>query len=132
MTGWFALTLIVAVVIAVATIFRFGQRAGGEAERAKAVEAENRSIKEVTDAQDRMLDASADAPRDRDEISSAGCAMAPSRPVVVCPPVSAYSRNFQARLADEVTRLPPGSATERALADYATMRDQSRACRERR
>ena len=54
MTGWFALTLIVAVVIDVATIFRFGQRAGGEAERAKTIEAENESIKEVTDAQDRM------------------------------------------------------------------------------
>lgn len=68
MTGWFALTLIVAAVIAVATIFRFGQRAGREAEHAKAIEAENRPIKEVTHAQDRMLDASADAPRDRDDL----------------------------------------------------------------
>jgi hypothetical protein len=68
MTGWLALTLIVAAVITVAAIFRFGQRAGGEAEHAKAVEAENQSLKDVADAQNRMLDAGANAPRDRDDL----------------------------------------------------------------
>lgn len=56
------------------------------------------------------------------------CATAPSRPVVVCPPVAAYDRAFQARLADEIQRLPPGAAIEQAMLDYAHLRDQARAC----
>ncbi len=34
------------------------------------------------------------------------CATATSRPSVVCPPAAAYDRGFQARLADEMQRLP--------------------------
>jgi hypothetical protein len=56
------------------------------------------------------------------------CATAPSRPSIVCPPVAAYDRTFQARLADEIQRLPPGAALEQALLDYARLRDQARAC----
>ncbi len=65
MTGWFALALIAAVVIATAAIFRTGHRAGAAAEAAKAREAALKSEKEASDAKDRMLEASATAPRDR-------------------------------------------------------------------
>ena len=61
-------------------------------------------------------------------LSLTACAAAPSRPVVVCPPVAAYDRAFQARLADEIQRLPPGAALERAMLDYARLRDQAQAC----
>ena len=58
MTGWIALALIVAVVIATAAIFAAGRRAGAAAEAAKA-----------SDAKDRMLEAGAAAPRDRDALA---------------------------------------------------------------
>jgi len=61
-------------------------------------------------------------------LSLTACATAPSRPSVVCPPVAAYDRAFHARLADEIQRLPPGAALERAMLDYARLRDQARAC----
>lgn len=62
-------------------------------------------------------------------LSLTACATAPSRPSIVCPPVAAYDHAFQARLADEIQRLPPGAALERAMLDYARLRDQARACR---
>jgi hypothetical protein len=62
-------------------------------------------------------------------LSLTACATAPSRPVVVCPPVAAYDRAFQARLAHEIRRLPPGAALEQAMLDYARLRDQARLCR---
>lgn len=68
MTGWFALTLIVAVVVATAAIFAAGRKAGIAAEAAKAREAELKSQKEASDAKDRMLEADAAAPRDRDTL----------------------------------------------------------------
>ena len=69
MTGWFAFALIVAVVIATAAIFSAGRKAGAAAEAAKAREAELKSQKEASDAKDRMLDAGAAAPRDRDALA---------------------------------------------------------------
>ena len=45
-----------------------------------------------------------------------------------CPPVPAYSREFLARAAGEVDRLPAGSAVEQMLADYGVMREQARGC----
>ena len=45
-----------------------------------------------------------------------------------CPPVVAYSREFQAQAAEELALLPEGSAVAEILADYAMMRDQARAC----
>jgi len=57
----------------------------------------------------------------------AGCATARSDGGG-CPPVPAYSREFLARAADELERLPSGSAIEQMLNDYAVMRDQARAC----
>lgn len=59
------------------------------------------------------------------------CAAAGSEPhvVSVCPPVVEYSREFQARAADELDLLPDGSAIAWMLSDYAVLRDQARACR---
>lgn len=61
-------------------------------------------------------------------LSLSACATAPSRPSVVCLTVAAYDRAFQARLADEIQRLPPGAALEQAMLDYARLRVQARAC----
>lgn len=60
-----------------------------------------------------------------------GCAMVASDPraTTVCPPVVQYSREFQARAADELDLLPEGSAIAEMLADYGVMRDQARACK---
>lgn len=46
----------------------------------------------------------------------------------VCPPVVEYSREFQRRAAEELARLPEGSAVVAMLADYAVMREQVRQC----
>ena len=63
-------------------------------------------------------------------ISLTGCATVGSEPRIptICPPVVAYSREFQARAADELDLLPEGSAIAEMLADYSVMRDQARAC----
>jgi hypothetical protein len=45
-----------------------------------------------------------------------------------CPPVVEYSGEFQARAAEELVRLPEGSAIAEMLSDYAVMREQVRAC----
>lgn len=50
-------------------------------------------------------------------------------PVAVCPPVVEYSREFQARAADELTLLPEGLVIAEMLSDYAAMRQQALACR---
>ncbi|WP_306418022.1 hypothetical protein [Jannaschia formosa] len=39
-----------------------------------------------------------------------------------------YSREFQARAAEELALLPEDSAISEMLADYAVMREQARAC----
>lgn len=39
-----------------------------------------------------------------------------------------YSREFQARAAEELTSLPDDSAIAEKLSDYAVMRDQARVC----
>ena len=43
-----------------------------------------------------------------------------------------YSPEFQARSAVEVYQLPEGSAVVEMLSDYAVMREQVRACYEKR
>lgn len=55
-----------------------------------------------------------------------GCATGGSEPVVAtaCPPVVAYSREFQARAAQELALLPQGSAIAEMLIDYAITRAQ--------
>jgi len=64
-------------------------------------------------------------------ISLTACATESSEPrmATVCPPVVEYSREFQARAADELDLLPEGSAIAQMLADYSVMRDQARACK---
>jgi len=59
-----------------------------------------------------------------------GCVTGISEPRIatVCPPVAEYSREFQARAADELDLLPEGSAIVELLSDFAVMRDQARAC----
>lgn len=63
-------------------------------------------------------------------ISLTGCSTVASdlRVTTVCPPVVEYSREFQARAADELDLLPEVSAIAEMLADYDVMRDQARAC----
>lgn len=60
-----------------------------------------------------------------------GCAMDGSEPGIAtaCPPVVEYTRELQARVADELDLLPERSAIAEMLADYSVMRDQARACR---
>ena len=53
----------------------------------------------------------------------------PSRvTVAVCPVIAPWSADYQKRLAAELRRLPPGSATETAVAEALSLRDQARAC----
>lgn len=47
---------------------------------------------------------------------------------VPCPPVVEYSREDQARTAEELASLPDGSAIAEILSDYAVIREQARAC----
>lgn len=58
------------------------------------------------------------------------CATVASEPRVatVCLPVVEYSREFQARAAEELGVLPDGSAIAEMLADYSAMREQGRSC----
>jgi hypothetical protein len=42
-----------------------------------------------------------------------------------CPPVVQYSREFQARAAEELALLPKDSAVAEMLADYAVTREQT-------
>ena len=46
----------------------------------------------------------------------------------MCPPVEEYSRELQARAAEELAALPDGSAIVEMMADYAVMREQGRVC----
>lgn len=59
-----------------------------------------------------------------------GCATGDSEPrvITVCPPVVEYSREFQARAAEELRFLPDGSAIAEILSDFAVIREQVRAC----
>lgn len=55
----------------------------------------------------------------------------PTPPVVVCPQVPAWSRDFQAKLADGMEFLQPGSAMRQALREHIQLRTQLRKCREK-
>ena len=46
-----------------------------------------------------------------------------------CPPVVEYSREFQARAADELLLLPERSVLAEMMSDYVVLREQARACR---
>ena len=45
-----------------------------------------------------------------------------------CPLIVEYSRESQARAAEELALLPEGSAVVEMLCDYAVMREQARVC----
>ena len=59
-----------------------------------------------------------------------GCATAGSENggLALCPPAVEYSRELQARAAEELASLPEGSIIAEMLTDYAVMREQARAC----
>ena len=59
-----------------------------------------------------------------------GCATAgfEAGDVAACPPVVEYSREFQARAAEELAMLPDESAIVQMMGDYAVIRDQAHAC----
>ena len=49
--------------------------------------------------------------------------------IPVCAVTWPRDRDFQRRLSVELRASPPGSATESALAEWISLRDQARACR---
>lgn len=57
----------------------------------------------------------------------------PSQPpaITVCPPLPAWNQTYQSRLADEVERLPKGSAVGEALREHLRLREQLRRCKNR-
>lgn len=63
--------------------------------------------------------------------SLGGCGTVGSEELVSlsCPPVVEYSRELQARAAEELQLLPERSAVAEMIADYSVMRDQARTCR---
>ncbi len=60
-----------------------------------------------------------------------GCATAgfEANGVAACPPVVEYSREFQARAAEELAMLPDGSVVVEMMGDFSVMRVQARVCR---
>ena len=62
-------------------------------------------------------------------LSLSGCAGGSFETVHgVCTPVVAYSREEQARVAEEVAALPEEAAIVSWLSDYAVLREQARGC----
>jgi hypothetical protein len=60
------------------------------------------------------------------------CATASSeRTGVACAPVPEYRQELLARAAGEVEQMPEGSVVVRMIEDYAVMRAQGRACKQR-
>ena len=59
-----------------------------------------------------------------------GCATAgfEANGLAACPPVVEYSREFQARAAEELAMLPDGSVVVEMMGDFAVMRVQARVC----
>jgi len=59
-----------------------------------------------------------------------GCAMVgfDADGFAACPPVVEYSRELQARAAEEIAMLPDRSAVIEMMGDYAVLRDQGRVC----
>ncbi len=74
-----------------------------------------------------MLEAGTAAPRDRAALADR---LRDGTFLAVCrlPAGRGLRLRLQARLAEKVQRLPPGAALERAMLDYARLRDQARAC----
>ena len=51
--------------------------------------------------------------------------------IAVCPVTVARDRDFQHRLSADLRMLPPASATQFAISEWLSLRDQARACRNR-
>lgn len=60
---------------------------------------------------------------------TASCATAPSSAPPVCPQLPAYSKETQARAAEDLKLLPADSPVHLMMADYGTMRGEVRVCR---
>lgn len=69
MSLWPLIALIALAASVAGAIYLAGRRAGAATEVAKAREAEIKSQQEASDAKDRMLNAGAAAPRDRDALT---------------------------------------------------------------
>ena len=50
-------------------------------------------------------------------------------PITVCPPVPPWNQAYQSRLADEIERLPKGSALGEAIREHIRLREQLRRCK---
>lgn len=60
------------------------------------------------------------------------CDQPPPPPAItVCPPLPSWNHTYQSRLADEVERLPKGSAVGEALREHLRLREQLRRCKNR-
>lgn len=57
------------------------------------------------------------------------CDATPPPAITVCPPLPAWNQSYQSRLADELERLPKGSALREALREYLRLREQLRRCK---
>ena len=49
--------------------------------------------------------------------------------ITVCPPTIVWNQAYQSRLADEIERLPKGSAIGEAMREHLRLREQLRRCR---
>lgn len=58
----------------------------------------------------------------------AGC----QESTVVCPYLRQYPQSVQEQALAELQKLPKGSALRQMIGDYATLRDQVRACQQGR
>jgi hypothetical protein len=57
------------------------------------------------------------------------CEAEPPPPAVtVCPPVSAWTLDYQEQLAQEFAKLPKGTAMGTALREHLRLREQLRKC----
>lgn len=56
----------------------------------------------------------------------AACSPSLTPPLIVCPTIKEYSREFQASLAKDLEQAPDTVMT--AMADYKNLRDQTRLC----
>jgi hypothetical protein len=63
------IALMALIACAVGAVFIAGRRAGKSAAEVKTKDAEIQTLKEVNDVETRMLDAAANAPRDRDALA---------------------------------------------------------------
>lgn len=52
------------------------------------------------------------------------CSGVTSDPANTCPPIKKYSREFQKKLADEITAAPTDAVFPTALQDYTLLRGQ--------